>query len=266
VRALDAEQLRSLRVQLGGSAASLLRGGAGAFALFTRDPDEQPDLVLYELEGCPYSRLVREALAMLDLDALVKPCPRGASRHRSELLAARGEETVPFLVDQSCDEALGDADAIVAYLFARYGRGHRIPRRLRSALAEPTSKVASALVGVSGAEEARTQPVTLDEPLVLWAFEACPFCRAVRLQLAELALPYMSHACARGSGHRPEFERRHGKTQFPYLEDPNTGEAMFESAAIVAYLEDRYGPEAQRVAEAGLESFPASDPPSWTAG
>jgi glutathione S-transferase len=28
--------------------------------------------------------------------------------------------------------------------------------------------------------------------------------------------------------------------QVPYLEDPNTGEALFESAEIVAYLERAY--------------------------
>ena len=33
---------------------------------------------------------------------------------------------------------------------------------------------------------------------------------------------------------------RTGKVQFPYLIDPNTGAGMFESAAIVDYLETRY--------------------------
>ena len=32
-----------------------------------------------------------------------------------------------------------------------------------------------------------------------------------------------------------------GKQQFPYLVDPNTGVAMYESADILKYLFDNYG-------------------------
>jgi glutathione S-transferase len=35
--------------------------------------------------------------------------------------------------------------------------------------------------------------------------------------------------------------RRSGKMQVPYLADPNTGKAMFESADIVRYLYATYG-------------------------
>jgi len=31
-----------------------------------------------------------------------------------------------------------------------------------------------------------------------------------------------------------------GNVQVPYLEDPNTGKALFESADIMAYLEREY--------------------------
>ena len=39
---------------------------------------------------------------------------------------------------------------------------------------------------------------------------------------------------------RIELLARAGKVQVPYLVDPNTGTAMFESAAIRAYLLDTY--------------------------
>ena len=36
------------------------------------------------------------------------------------------------------------------------------------------------------------------------------------------------------------FERTGGRVQVPYLEDPNTGVKLFESAAIIDYLEKTY--------------------------
>jgi glutathione S-transferase len=39
---------------------------------------------------------------------------------------------------------------------------------------------------------------------------------------------------------RTELLRRAGKVQVPYLVDPNTGTALFESEAIRAYLLDTY--------------------------
>jgi len=44
----------------------------------------------------------------------------------------------------------------------------------------------------------------------------------------------------RGSTKRDELLARTGTFQVPYLEDPNTGVKMFESAAMVEYLEGTY--------------------------
>jgi glutathione S-transferase len=43
-----------------------------------------------------------------------------------------------------------------------------------------------------------------------------------------------------GSTKRDELLARAGTFQVPYLEDPNTGVKMFESAAMVEYLEGTY--------------------------
>ena len=79
------------------------------------------------------------------------------------------------------------------------------------------------------------------EPLALYEFEACPFCRKVRETLSVLDLDAMVYPCPKGGPrYREEVKRRGGKAQFPYLVDPNTGTAMFESADIVRYLDATY--------------------------
>ena len=55
-----------------------------------------------------------------------------------------------------------------------------------------------------------------------------------------LELPYVLHNVAKGSSAREAFVARAGKMMVPYLVDPNTGAAMFESAEIVRYLDATY--------------------------
>lgn len=78
-------------------------------------------------------------------------------------------------------------------------------------------------------------------PLELFEFEACPFCRKVRETLSELDLVYVARTAARGSAKREIVEAAGGRVLFPYLVDPNTGAAMYESEDIIDYLHDRYG-------------------------
>ena len=42
-------------------------------------------------------------------------------------------------------------------------------------------------------------------------------------------------------GKRDAFFKAQGRVQVPYLEDPNTGEGLFESARILDYLNAQYG-------------------------
>ena len=227
-------------------AAGALRGGAGAWVSAI---GERPvgQLVLYERETCPFSRLVRETLSQLDLDALIKPCPEGERLHRGELRELYGQEHIPFLVDRGTGTQLGDSRRIVEYLYARYGRGSLpIPLRWRS-LTEASSKLASSVRGTQTGYIA--PPVRPTQPLELWNYEASPYCRIVREQLSELGLPYVSHNLARRSPRRAEFLALHGKLQFPYLHDPNTGSHLFESRAIANHIAQTYGSTLELLAD-----------------
>lgn len=187
-------------------------------------------LELYEFEACPYCRKVREALTMLDLEVLVRPAPRSGTRFRPEAIARGGKAQFPLLVDG--DLLLYESDAIVKHLYARYGNG--APPRFWTA----TSALASAFrAGHGRAARASKAPAA---PLALWSFESSPYCRYVREALCELELPYVLHNLGKGSARREAFRAAHGKIQVPYLEDPNTGAAMFESREIVAYLNATY--------------------------
>lgn len=78
--------------------------------------------------------------------------------------------------------------------------------------------------------------------LELYEFEACPFCRKVREMLTRLDLDAMVHPCPpKGTRYRPQAIAKGGKSMFPYLVDPNTGEALYESDDINRYLSKTYG-------------------------
>src|SRR4029434_11239871 len=79
-----------------------------------------------------------------------------------------------------------------------------------------------------------------ERPLGLWSFEASPFSRLVREELCSLELAYLLNHVARRSAERDAFVARSGKMMVPYLVDPNTGAAMFESADIVRCLRETY--------------------------
>lgn len=60
--------------------------------------------------------------------------------------------------------------------------------------------------------------------------------------MTELDLDFMHRSCPRGdSPNRRELRSRGGKTQVPYLVDPNTGVELYESRSIVDYLQRTYG-------------------------
>ena len=72
--------------------------------------------------------------------------------------------------------------------------------------------------------------------------EGSPYCRKVREVLSELDLEHVVRNVPNGSPKREVLRAQAGKIQVPYLADPNTAEAMFESDDIVTYLYAQYGP------------------------
>lgn len=210
-------------------AASTVRGWSGARVGPLGARPARP-LVLFEKEPCPYSRLVREALSILDLDAEMRPCPEGELAHRAELKTRGGQEQIPFLIDPNTGEHLYESPRIVRYLFATYGDG-RAPRALTSTTALRRSRLASSIRRHAGDHKvpARRPRAALE----LYGNEAEPHTRLVREQLSTLALPWTSRARARGS-------RRRRVEPLPLLRDPNTGRTLAQSDLICAYLNATY--------------------------
>ncbi|TFH19119.1 MAG: glutathione S-transferase [Myxococcales bacterium] len=216
---------------------TVARAGAG-MSVGNAGARPKKRLELYEFEGCPFCRKVREALSILDLEADIYPCPKNGPRFRPEVVSRGGRAMFPYLVDPNTDEEMYESDEIVRYLFDHYGDG-RVPTILAlGPITDATSILAGlARPGLGGYYRKAEQP---REPLELYSFEASPFCRIVRERLCTLELPYVLHNVAKGSPGRDVFVERSGKMQVPYLVDSNTETEMFESADIVAYLDREY--------------------------
>ena len=81
------------------------------------------NLILYELEGCPYCAKVIDKLDELDLEYESRMVPRSHAE-RTEVEAISGQTGVPVLVDEEHGvEGMPESDDIVAYLEETYGDG-----------------------------------------------------------------------------------------------------------------------------------------------
>ena len=213
------------------------RLGSGASVGAVGRRPAQP-LELYEFEACPFCRKVREALSILDLEAIVYPCPKRGPTYRPRVRAQGGRELFPYLVDPNSGKAMYESDDIVAYLFSEYGDG-RVPLALGAGVLTDASSMLAGLARLGrGAFYRRARRPA--ELLELYSFEASPFCRIVREALSNLELAYRLYNVARGSARREAFAARSGRMMVPWLADPNTGVELFESAEIAAYLERTY--------------------------
>jgi glutathione S-transferase len=217
--------------------ASIVRAGTGMSVSGARARPEKL-LELYYFESCPFCRKVRETLSILDLDAMIWPCPQNGPRYRPRAISLGGKSQFPYLVDPNTGEQLYESDAIIGYLYATYGDSS-VPWVLSTPIAtDLSSAIASAVRVTAGRVYRRSEPPA--EPLELWSFEASPYCRLVRERLCELEIGYVLHNVAKGSPKRPAFVERSGEMMVPWLYDPNTGAELFESADICEYLEKTY--------------------------
>lgn len=111
---------------------------------------------------------------------------------------------------------------------------------LRHRINTAAAGLSTAIRPVGGRAAARAH--TPNKPLELYEFEACPYCRKVREAISMLALPTLVYPCPKGgTRYRPTAIQLGGKRQFPYLVDPNSDVALYESDDIVAYLFKTYG-------------------------
>ncbi|KAJ0235139.1 Thioredoxin family protein [Hirschfeldia incana] len=201
-------------------------------------PRPQKPIEIYEFEGCPFCRKVREMVTVLDLDILYYPCPRGSPNFRPMVNQMGGKQQFPYMVDPNTGVSMYESDGIIKYLSEKYGDG-TVPLSLSLG---PLTAIAAALatIGRLGKGNLYTPAKLPPKPLVFWAYEGSPFCKLVREVLVELELPHIQRSCARGSPKRQELLMKAGHFQVPYLEDPNTGVNMFESAEIIEYLKQTY--------------------------
>lgn len=206
-------------------------------------PRPAKPLELYEFEGCPFCRKVREAICILDLDVLFYPTPAGGPTYRQKAQQLGGKQRFPYLVDPNTGESMYESDDIIAYLFERYGDG-QVPLGLRLGFLTVLSAGIGMLPRVGKGSRYKGSGKQDLKPLVYWGYEASPFCKIAREALCELELPHLYKAAARGSPKRQQLFDARQHFQVPYLEDPNTGIAMFESSAIVEYLQKEYGASA----------------------
>lgn len=246
-------------------ASSLTEGGRGVSGTaFPQQPEKS--LKLYEFEGSPFCRRVREVLTLLNLDYEVYPCPKGGQKYRKIVKEKGGKKQFPFFVDENTGAEIYESQAIINHLFKHYGRTGTTPKKFAHYPKIPVVALAGTIVNgargvwINRKIKDRAAPEQL---LELWGFEASPFTRVVRAMLTELELPYIYHNVAKerwqdmgpailrlkpgkyqplAGGKREKIVEIMGRDiQVPYLIDPNTGVKMFESAQIVKYLNQQYG-------------------------
>lgn len=242
--------------------ASSCRGWRGATSF--RPARQKPEklLELYDIEASPYCRLVREVLSELDLDAMIYPCPAGGTRFRPKVQELGGKQQSPFFVDPNTGTQLYESSDIVDHLRTTYGGGRPAKRGFGRQVAVAGSYAATLSRAIGRIRGMRKRPAReAEQPLELYSFEASPYSRPVRELLTELELPYRLRNFAKSrweemgpplvrkrffpnapltSPNRIRMRELTGRFQVPYLIDPNTGVAMYESSDILRYLEQTY--------------------------
>ena len=181
---------------------------------------------------------VREALTILDLDCIFYPPSPSSSSSSLRLIDPNTNDNV---------EIQSSGDNVVEYLFKTYGGtdGGAIPFMLRRGWLNNLTAAWS--VGLrsksksSSNTSSNSRRSEVKHPLVYWGYEGSPFCVIAHEAIEDLRLPFLFRPTARGAPKRQELYDRYRHFQVPYVEDPNTGVALFESKDIVEYLYKTYG-------------------------
>lgn len=238
--------------------ATLVRTGSG---ISSKSAALKPQIALklFDIEGCPYCRLVREALTELDVDVEIYPCPKQGVRYRPEVIEKGGKAQFPFLIDPNTDAQMYESLSIIKYLFETYGQ-RPLPLKWQLGQLQTLGSMLASTVrpGLGTTRHASRAPEQL---LELYSFESSPYARMVRECLCEMELPYILRSCGRTElgewllpplrdalkivpnselANRKTLQEKAGRMAIPYLIDPNENVEMFESVKIVEYLAATY--------------------------
>jgi len=237
--------------------AACLRLFIGFRAVPGLDKAKRPSklLQLFEFEGCPFCRKVREHLSVLALEAIIYPCPRETfeqygyykeSRFRPVVEKEGGKLRFPFLFDPNTGKKMYESDAIIEYLWEEYGPADAKRPLLYTPLFSPLRMISHILVVLlrpfqrMGLFRTPSKWSSWNRELELYSIESSPRCRLVRETLGTLEIPFIVKNVPFGSPQRKEFKARLSKTDIPYLEDPNTGWNGYGFKAINKYLRETY--------------------------
>lgn len=97
--------------------------------------------------------------------------------------------------------------------------------------------------GIARPEDAQRRVDRECASLALYHFETCPFCIKVRHEMARLSLPIELRDAQHDAKRRAELLDGGGKIQTPCLQitgEQGNVEWMYESADIIAYLQQRF--------------------------
>jgi len=219
-------------------AVSVMQGGRGLIARTDGARPAEP-IEVFEFESCPFCRRLRETLSEFDLNYVSRTSAKGSAK-RDILRARGGKAQFPYMIDPNTGTEMYESEDIIDYLHATYAT----PRaKVWRVVNKPKTMVwgsLTSMVRTKGGRVRRPRPEQPAERLVLYNFEASPYCRKVREALNELDLDVEVRNVAKRSPRRPELKERGGRMMVPYLIDPNTGTEMYESDDIVAYLYATY--------------------------
>jgi glutaredoxin len=77
------------------------------------------DIILYELDGCPYCEKVHERLQALDID-YESVWVDGLHSERDEVARVSNQRSVPVLVDEEYGVTMGESERILAFIETTY--------------------------------------------------------------------------------------------------------------------------------------------------
>lgn len=110
--------------------ATLIEGGRGVMGTPQPNQPSKP-LKLYEFEGSPFCRRVREVITMLNLDVEIYPCPKGGQKYRQIVKEKGGKKQFPFLIDENTGDQLYESQEIIHHLFKHYGKTGKTPKKIQ---------------------------------------------------------------------------------------------------------------------------------------